>query len=181
MFYIKLGNDKSVVVTVREPIIQGENLSQKIRFLIPVVVDDIDVLSASIYLNYIRADGTPDIVILERIDEKYNDGYYQYTFPVDCKLTRYAGDVCIWLHIFSGSPSNPSNTKSDECAIQIQASKNMDDYLCDHQITAIYQLQKSIENSSDGSIDFDKNEENGGSNEDGSSENSPDNDDVIYF
>lgn len=149
MFYIKLEDDMSLIVTVRESIYRGDHLNQKIRYLIPMTVGEIDMLTATVYLNYIRADGTPDIVCLERMNEKYNESYYQYTFPINCKLTKCPGEVCTWLNIFTGTPSAPTIAKSGECVLQIEDSKNMDDYLCDHQISAIYALQKQAEDTTD--------------------------------
>ena len=94
--------------------------------------------------NYIRADGVADVVVLERSDEPYNDSYLQYTFPVNCKLTKYPGEICTWMQIYTGTPSNPVIAKSGECMLQVQESKNMDDYLCDHQMTALYQLTHTM-------------------------------------
>lgn len=146
MFYIKLEEDMSLVVTTRETIYRGDNLNQKIRYLIPLMVGDIDMLTAFVYLNYIRADGMPDVVRLERMEEKYNENYYQYVFPVTCRLTKYPGEICTWMQIYTGSPSNPTIAKSGECVLRVEASKNMDDYFCDHHLTALYQLEKSIAN-----------------------------------
>jgi len=145
MFYIKLDENMDLVTTVREPLFRGDNLNRKLVYLIPLTVGDIDMLTAYVYLNYIRADGVADVAVLERMEEKYNESYYQYTFPVTCKLTKYPGEVCTWMQIYTGTPSNPSIQKTGECILQIQESKNIDDYLCDHQVTAIYQLQKQIE------------------------------------
>lgn len=120
MFYIKLETDQddlNLVITQREAIYRGDNLNQKIRYLIPLTVGDIDMLTAFVYLNYIRADGTPDVVRLERMEEKYNESYYQYAFPVTCKLTKYPGEVCTWMQIFTGSPSNPVISKTGECML----------------------------------------------------------------
>lgn len=148
MFYIKLDENMDLVTTVREPLFRGDNLNRKLVYLIPLTVGDIDMLTAYVYLNYIRADGVADVAVLERMEEKYNESYYQYTFPVTCKLTKYPGEVCTWMQIYTGTPSNPSIQKTGECMLQIQESKNIDDYLCDHQVTAIYQLQKQIEGGS---------------------------------
>ena len=145
MFYIKLEDDMSLVVTVRESIHRGDNLNQKIRYLLPMTVGEIDMLTACVYLNYIRADGTPDIVQLERLEDTYNESYFQYVFPITCKLTKCAGEACTWLNIFAGTASNPTIAKSGECVLRIEDSKNMDDYFCDHQITALYALQKQAE------------------------------------
>lgn len=144
MFYIKLDESMNLVITMNEPIYRGDNLKQKITYLIPKTVGEIDMLTAYVYLNYIRADGTPDVVVLERGDEAYNENYFQYTFPIKCTLTRYAGEVCTWLQIYSGTPSAPTVAKSGECVLQISDSKNMDDFICDRQVTALYQLHKMM-------------------------------------
>lgn len=147
MFYIKLTEDKDLTITVREPIYRGENLHQKIMYLLPPTVGEVDIMSAFVYLNYIRPDGTPDVVILERMPELYHGSYIQYTFPITNKFTRFPGEICSWLQIYTGDPSNPIVEKSGECIIHIQESKNIDQYMCEHQLTAIYQLQRSIEDN----------------------------------
>ena len=143
--YIKLDEGMNLVVTVNDAIYRGDNLNRKIIYLIPLTVGEIDILTAKVYLSYIRADGVPDIVILERMDEKYKESYYQYTLPVTYKLTKYPGEICTWLQIYTGTPSNPTISKSGECMLYVQESKNMDECLCDHQVTALYQLQKAME------------------------------------
>lgn len=144
MMYIKWTDNRDLIITVREAIYRGDNLSQKLIYLLPLHIGEIDVENASVYLCYIRPDGTPDIVMLERSAELYNASYYQFCVPVTCKMTRFAGEVCSWLQIFSGPASAPVTAKSGECALRVLASKNMDDYLCDHQISAIYQLSQDV-------------------------------------
>lgn len=153
MIYIKLDESMNLVMTVNEPIYRGDNLNQKIIYLIPLQVGEVDMLSATLYLNYIRADGVADIVRLSRSEEKYKETYYQYSLPVSCRLSKCPGEVCSWLQIYSGTPSNPTIAKSGECLLYIEDSKNMDDYICDHQLTAIYQLQKQIDGGSSGDGD----------------------------
>lgn len=147
--YIKLKEDMVLETTSYEPIYRGDNLNRRIIYLIPLTVGEIDISTACIYLCYIRADGTPDIVILERMKDKYKEAYYQYTLPVTCRLTKYPGEVCTWLQIFSGSLSKPVISKSGECTLYIQESKNMDDCICDHQLSAIYALQRQTDEASE--------------------------------
>lgn len=143
--YIKLDSDMNLSVTVNEPIYRGDNLNRKIIYLIPAVIGEISTETAFIYLSYIRADGTADVVILEKMDNKYNEDYYQYTFPITCKLTRYPGEVCSWIQIYAGTPSNPQISKSGECMLYVLESKNMDAYICDESITAVYQMHRELE------------------------------------
>lgn len=113
--------------------------------LIPCYVGDIDMLTATVYLSYIRADGTADIVLLKRMEEKYNERYFQYTLPITCLMTRYAGEICTWLQIYAGPPNHPVISKSSECILQVIASKNMDEYISDRNLSLIYQMQRFME------------------------------------
>lgn len=145
MFYIKLDHDMNLVVTSREPIYRGDHLNQKIIYLIPFQVGDINMAAATVYLSYIRADGTADIVLLKRMEDDYNESYHQYTFPVTCTLSRYAGEVCSWLQIYSGPAKHPIIAKSGECILHITGSKNMDEYISDRNLSLIYQMQRYME------------------------------------
>lgn len=152
MIYIKLDDDMNLIVTQNEPIYRGDNLNQKIIYLIPEMIGEIDALNATLFLCYVRADNVADIVTLERMDGKYNDAYYQYALPVTCRMSKCAGSVCSWLSIMSGSVNNPRIAKSGECVLVVEESKNMDDYICDHQLSAIYALQKQVAET-DASVD----------------------------
>lgn len=145
MIYIKLDENRDLVITVNEPIYLGDNLNQKIVYLIPLQVGEIDMKAAIPYLSYIRMDGVADIVRLDKKEEVYKDAYYQYELPVSCKLSECPGDICTWMQIFAGTPSNPTIAKSGECVLHVNNSKNMDDYICDHHLSAMYAMQKQID------------------------------------
>lgn len=148
MIYIKLNEDKTLSITQMDSLYRGEHFSEKAVFLVPKTVGDIDILSSKIYLSYIRPDEVGDIAILVRQEQMYNADYYQFIAPITCKLTKFPGRVCIWLNIMSGNCCPPITIKSGECYLPIEDSKNMDDYLCDHQLTAIYQLHKQLDGGS---------------------------------
>ena len=145
MIYIKLDENRDLVMTVSEPIYLGDNLNQKIVYLIPLQVGEIDMKAAIPYLSYIRTDGVVDIVRLDKKEGTYKDAYYQYELPVSCKLSECPGDICTWMQIFAGTPSNPTIAKSGECVLHVNNSKNMDDYVCDHHLSAMYAMQKQID------------------------------------
>lgn len=135
MIYIKLDEHRDLVMTVGEPIYMGDNLNQKIAYLIPFQVDEIDIQAATLYLRYIRADGVADSVRLDRKEETYKDIYYQYELPVSCKLSECPGDICTWIQILAGDPSNQAVATSGECVLYVRESKNVDDYICGDQQT----------------------------------------------
>lgn len=143
--YIKLDSDMNLVITANEPIYRGDNLVRKIVYLIPMTVGNIDMLTATVYLSYIRADGTADIILLNRMEKPYNEAYYQYILPVTNTLSRYAGEICTWLQIYSGSSKHPTIAKSGECMMQVIASENMDEYISDRNLGLIYMMQRNME------------------------------------
>lgn len=145
MFYIKLTDDKELQVTEREHIYRGENLNDKLIFLIPSNVGDLDTDASLVYLSYIRADGGADVILLDSMVEMYNETYFQYTLPITCKMTMYPGQVCFFLQIFSGDPINPQIVKTGECRLMVEDSRNMDEYFSDRFITALYQHDRRME------------------------------------
>lgn len=145
MFYIKLTDDMELIITARDAIYRGDHLNQKLTFLVPMQVGDINPAAAALYLSYIRADGTAEIDLLHREKELYNDSYYQFTMPVTSKLTRYAGPVTAFLTIYTGPANAPVISKSGECMLQVQASTNMDDLVTDQGLSLIYSMQKEME------------------------------------
>ena len=150
MTYITLTNDMSLLVTQSTPIYRGDNMSSAITFLLPLTVDKIDLATATVFLSYIRDDGEPDMVILNRLTEKYNQSYYQYVLPVTCKLSKYPGQINMWLQICDDNKTcRPSIKKSGECFIRIHESKNMDSLVGDRHLTAVYQLLKKCDKLSE--------------------------------
>ena len=145
MYYITLDENMNLVTTVLEPVYRGDNLSRKITYLVPLRVGEIDMMTATAYLCFLRADGEPDVVMLERSEEVYKETHLQYTLPVTCKLTKYAGEVVTWMQIYAGPASCPTVAKSGENVIRVMESKDMDAYLGDWRsdkvLTALYQMK----------------------------------------
>ncbi len=145
MLYIKLDEDMCLSITRNEPIYRGDIMNKQIIYLVPLKIGEIDMMTATLYLSYIRADGTADITLLKRLDEKYNERYLQYTLPITATLTRYAGEICTWLQVYAGPPHHPIIAKSSECILQVIASKNMDEYISDRNLSLIYAMQRHME------------------------------------
>lgn len=145
MLYIKLDEDMCLSITRNEPIYRGDIMNKQIIYLVPLKIGEIDMMAATLYLSYIRADGTADITLLKRLDEKYNERYLQYTLPITATLTRYAGEICTWLQVYAGPPHRPIIAKSSECILQVIASKNMDEYISDRNLSLIYAMQRHME------------------------------------
>lgn len=142
MIYIKLDDEMQLTITVDEPIYRGDNLSNKVVYLIPTVVHEMDMTDSTLFLSYISPDGIVDTCVLTRMEDPYNDTYLQYMIPITCKMTVCTGDICTWITAYSGPPLNPKIAKSSECILCVRDSKNLDDRLCDEQLSAIYALRE---------------------------------------
>lgn len=150
MLYIKLDESMNLVITKNEPIYRGDHMNQKITYLIPTVVGDIDMLAATVYLSFIRADGTADIALLTREDEPYNERYYQYHLPITSTLSRFPGEICILpCKFLPGAAQHPVVAKSGECMLRVIDSKNMDEYITDRNLRMVYEMQKYMEDKVD--------------------------------
>lgn len=145
MLYIKLDESMNLVITKNEPIYRGDHMNRKITYLIPITVGDVDMLTATVYLSFVRADGTADIALLVREEEPYNERYYQYHLPVTTTLSRFPGEICTFLQIFSGPPRHPIIAKSGECMLRVMDSKNMDEYITDRNLRMVYEMQRYME------------------------------------
>lgn len=115
------------------------------------MIGDLIVFETTVFLSYIRADGTADIAVLIPNSELYNSEYYQYVIPATGKLFRFSGNVRKWLQFYSGSVNCPDTIKSGDCVIHILNSDNIDHCLDDHVLTALYRLKIKPDNIDDGS------------------------------
>ena len=149
MTYVKVNDELDLAITEAEPIYQGENFSKSVTFIVPKIVSELDIKSTIAYLVYIRADGHPDIVYLEREEEDYNDDYYQYIVPIPETVTRYPGEIVFWLEFFAGLASNPTVLRTGTSGLHIIEHPTVTDSLTDSQVTAIYQLSARIIDTED--------------------------------
>ena len=145
MTYIKIDDNLDLITTVAEPIYQGDNFSKAVTFLVPEIVGELNPLHSLAYLIYIRADGHPDIVYLEREEEKYNEDYYQYIVPIPEFVTRYPGEIVLWLEFYSGKASDPKVLKTGTNVMHVTEHISVsENKLGDNHLTALYQLSAQL-------------------------------------
>lgn len=149
MTYIKVDDNLDLVVTVAEPIFQGENLSKSVTFLVPKKVGELYAAAALAYLVYIRADGHADIVYLKRETEMYDDDYYQYIVTIPERVTRYAGEIVLWLEFYSGRASNPVIVKTGSTVMNVIEHHASADRIDDRELSIIYQLHSKLVEATD--------------------------------
>lgn len=147
--YIKLDEDKDLVVTKAETLYRGENLATTMTFLIPLKFGDLITADSTLFMSYIRADGVPDISMLVQKGEMYNKNYHQFSVPVDCKLTFAAGKAVIWLQAHCDINGKTAVAKSGECALWVVDTQDANGLCADDMYTAIYQLREELRGKAD--------------------------------
>lgn len=93
---IKMENDKSLVITQRSTIYQGENGTEQLIFLLPETYGGNQVDSFQVSLFCVLPDGSLRTYALSR-DETMHLGYLRYIIDVTAGLTGLAGNVSLWL------------------------------------------------------------------------------------
>ena len=98
MYTIKMNQDKSLTRTVCATIYEGENLVDKIQFLIPETYDSVSLADFDVFLTMNYPDEEPCIRKLYKLEEQRNkQGWMRYRIDVDQEITRMHGDVIVWL------------------------------------------------------------------------------------
>lgn len=142
MIYIKLDAMMSLTITRNGPVHRGDNLFEKLIYLIPKNLNGIDPIDTDVCLSYIRPDGMADIVNLEPLAEMYNDDYYQYVIPVTMAMTKYTGELRTWLLIVEKGfdPEESIIAKSDECIIHVADSEDLRKLFDDDKVEDLFQF-----------------------------------------
>lgn len=94
MYTIVMGQDKSLITTVKETIYRREKLVDKIQFLIPQKYNDINLSDFTAILKYLDQTDTAHSEILVKDDELYKN-HLRFTLPIDTNITKYDGDIHI--------------------------------------------------------------------------------------
>lgn len=139
--YIKMNDDKSLIITVPTTIYRGEKNADLITFLIPAKYENQNVADCSVVMRYILPDGTGHSDALVYLPEMYK-GYLQYSTPVNTRLTAQEGQVTIWLTGFDLEDNVV--LKTSEVLIKVEASRNITDHLSQGDLDQLDQMSAKI-------------------------------------
>lgn len=161
MYTILLTEEKSLIATEKEAIMQASNLVDKLRFLVPFTIGDNDMSTfTKITLEYITPVSREYRVdILQKAEEFYESeagNYFQYILPVNTKLTAEAGDIELQLTFYNmlmtadGEVESPV-FKTQPCIVKIIPVANWSQYVAsadftqlDQRILEIMAIQEQI-------------------------------------
>ena len=96
MYTIVMGQDKSLITTVKETIYRREKLVDKIQFLIPQKYNDINLSDFTVVLKYCDQVNIAHSEFLSKDDVLYKN-HLRFFLPIDTNITKYDGDIKIRL------------------------------------------------------------------------------------
>lgn len=94
--------NKTLSVTSKSVILQGENLADKLNFYIPTTYEEITFSEPDVTLFYKDAGKNVHSVKLSSAAEDKN-GFLKYTLPLSNALTENAGELELWLEIVNST------------------------------------------------------------------------------
>lgn len=119
MYTILLNQDKQLIQTTRVALYEGETNSTKLRFLVPSVLNDIDMNGYRAIVRYELPNGKKYIVNLLR-EDMYKD-YYSFTMNISQNFTETPGYVSYTLTLIRTESETQSTIfKSNEDYIEIR-------------------------------------------------------------
>ena len=103
MYTIIMNSDKSLSKTIETTLYQGENLVDKIKFLIPKTYGESDLSAFTVWLVYLDGGNVRRSEKLVLSDPNYKDSMLCYYVPVNSTLTKFAGNIKIHLTLSGDS------------------------------------------------------------------------------
>lgn len=143
MVYIKMQDNKELLITVPSTIYRGETGADVIVFLVPATYEKVQVSNCSVMLRFIGADKAGHSEQLKLVPEMYN-GYLQYSVPVDTDITSEAGEVTLWLSCISYQ--DVVVFKTGEIAITVNQSQDIEQYLPQEDLDQLDKLALEVSN-----------------------------------
>lgn len=140
--YIKMNNDKSLVVTVPTTIYQGERNADLITFLVPGNYNNDNLADYKIAMNYVLPSDIGHHEDLECHPDMYKS-YLQYGTKINTRFTKEAGVVRVWLVALDDNDS--VILKTNEVIITVQESDNAAYYPIPDEVEKLNELEKRLE------------------------------------
>ena len=139
--YIKMNNDKSLIITVPTTIFRGERNADLITFLIPNEYEGKNIADCAMIMRYVLPSGVGRSESLVYQPEMYKS-YLQYSTTVNTRFTEERGDINIWLTAFDYDDNVV--LKTGEVNVTVLQSKDINTYLPPDQISQIDELAAKV-------------------------------------
>lgn len=121
MYTIMMNADKRLTQTVVTTLYQNENLVDKLKFIIPHIYEELNLLTFKVALCYTTPSGEEETEEIKFSNDVYKGKWACGYLPIDSKITRAAGDITLKL-IFTDN--NQRVLRSGATTIKIHAVDN---------------------------------------------------------
>lgn len=140
--YIKMNDDKSLVITIPTTIYRGEKNADIITFLVPAEYEGKNLADSVMLMRFINPNGIGKSEALSYLPEMYK-GYLQFSTIANTRLTSLEGDITLWLTAMDND--NAMILKTGETLVSIEPSKDIADYLADEDADQLDRIESAIE------------------------------------
>lgn len=140
--YIKMNDDKSLIITIPTTIYRGERNADLITFLVPAEYEGKNMADCAMLMRYINPEEVGKSEPLSYKPEPYK-GYLQYSTVVNPKFTSLDGDITVWLTALDHNDG--VILKTGETAFTIQPSKDVADYMSDEDMDQLDRLEAQVQ------------------------------------
>ena len=140
--YIKMNDDKSLVITIPTTIYRGERNADLITFLVPAEYEGKNMADCAFLMRYINPDNIGKSEALAYKPEKYKN-YLQFSTVVNTRLTTKEGDVTVWLTAMDNDDA--VILKTGEVLVTVEPSKDIADYMGNEDMDQLDRLEAQME------------------------------------
>ena len=151
MYTIVVQDTNTMLVTVRERIMQRSKLMDSLHFLVdPLYKDEIDMTEFTAVMEYITPVSREYKTELLTLSEELYKNKLEYKLPFDTKLTKEAGDIEVQLSftktdIDEDGLSYQYVRKTSPCVITITPISAWSDIIPDNALTALDQRMLKVD------------------------------------
>ena len=151
MYTIIVQDNNTMLVTIKERIMQRSKLMDSLHFLVePLYKDEIDMTGFTAVMEYILPVSREYKTELLTLSEELYKDKLEYKLPLDTKLTREAGDIEVQLSftktdIDEDGLSYQYVRKTSPCVITITPVSAWSDIVPDSALTALDQRMLKVD------------------------------------
>lgn len=154
MYAIKMDGDKSLTITSRAEIYRGDKNCDMLAFYLPAAYDEVSIADCTVFMNYLLPSAEkPDETDLG-IPARLYKGYLVYELAVDERLTRFSGDITVWLDFKDGLGVSYFQTGS--ALIPVLPALGSSDYITQDELDEVVQKVETLEKSKADSLTYDE-------------------------
>ena len=142
MYAIKMEEDHSLTTTIHSTIYQGDKNADTLVFVVPQMVDEVNMASCTLLLRYILPCGTGHSEELMMYPIPHNKNYYQFRLSVSSRFTEQIGNIELWLTAIDFEDNVVFHTGT--AVVEIAQHIKIDDYLPPESLNQLDKLAAKV-------------------------------------